>query len=201
MNKQVSYVLMIAGTVGASITAARTLPNEPGWESTWQINTGFFVFSLAVLTVGVMISRIKDKPLLDVDSETQEDSSIPDRFLLDAKSELQSLFQQSGELSTHELYQKLGTIMQNHLQPFEENRQHIIDKYGMGKYALVMTPFAEAERYLNRAWSAAVDEHKEESVTYIERAVPSLQEAYEEMDKLQQDSSRGQSQTAYTVHP
>lgn len=175
MINKLSYVLLFIGTIGASITVARTQPEIEGWQSLWQINTAAFSVFLLMMITGIVLSKFKSNPLLEIDNE----KPLPplDEFLNNAKNQLTALSNQVDDFSTKEIYQKLDFITQDNIEPFLMNRDFLIREYGMSNYALVFTPFAQAERYLNRAWSAAVDDYKEESVTYINRAIPLLSES------------------------
>jgi hypothetical protein len=56
--------------------------------------------------------------------------------------------------------------------------------YGFAGYAQVMTPFAAAERWLNRAWSAASDTHRPEVIASLDRAIEHIDEALRECATL-----------------
>ncbi|MAY75028.1 MAG: hypothetical protein CMJ31_10000 [Phycisphaerae bacterium] len=52
---------------------------------------------------------------------------------------------------------ELGELQQSHLAAFAEAREALIGRYGLAKFAGIMDRFAEGERAVNRAWSAAAD--------------------------------------------
>lgn len=53
----------------------------------------------------------------------------------------------------------------------------IAARAGFAAYAEVMAPLASAERWLNRAWSAAADEHRPECVASLETALTFARDA------------------------
>ena len=63
------------------------------------------------------------------------------------------------------------------LADFADSRQAIVKRCGLTVYADVMTEFAAAERYINRAWSAAADGYVDEVAASLDRANLHLQEA------------------------
>lgn len=188
MLKKLSYVLIVIGTIGASICAAKTLPNQEGWQSAWQVHTVMFAGYIVMMAAGILFSRIKSNPLLEIHAETETKTPSIQTYLTQAQMQLKALDSKTGSLSTQELYLSLGKIMEETLEPFVEKRGDLIDQYGMAKYALVFTPFAQAERYLNRAWSAAVDGYKEESTEYLSRSLPLLLETNDILKQLLQPS-------------
>lgn len=184
MLKKLSYVLIVIGTIGASICAARTNPDAEDWQSIWQIHTPMFLFYIMMIIVGVLFKRIKANPLLDYNPETSNETAAILEHLSQAHTRLKELNTKVKPLSTNEIYQSIGTIIEETIEPFVSGREQIIELYGMAKYALVYTPFAQAERYLNRSWSAAVDGYKDESVEYLSRSLPLLQETHDILKRL-----------------
>lgn len=175
MIKQLSYVLITVGTIGASICAARTQPEIEGWQNMWQIQTPAFVGFLIMMIIGILFSKLRTNPLLEL---TQEESKPPlDDYLNSAKLKLNELSNSLATMNTHDIYKQLDTITDKHIEPFLSQREFIIEQYGMAQYAVIFTPYAQAERYLNRAWSAAVDGYKDESAEYIKRSIPLLTES------------------------
>jgi hypothetical protein len=58
-----------------------------------------------------------------------------------------------------------------------ESRISIIQITGYGPYAEFMSDFAIGERFISRSWSAGVDKYKDESLNYVEKAIPFFEKA------------------------
>ena len=66
---------------------------------------------------------------------------------------------------------RLGELQADQIQTFVEARPQLVAKMGLGKYAEIMDNFAGMERKINRAWSAAADNHLPESSRSLDDAV------------------------------
>ncbi|MDA1230072.1 MAG: hypothetical protein O2856_04800 [Planctomycetota bacterium] len=88
----------------------------------------------------------------------------------DAKTEAQySIVRQSLEA----IALAVGRLCDQCAEPFSDfadSRQSLVRRFGMKVYADVMTEFASAERYVNRAWSAAADGYVDEVKSSLVRA-------------------------------
>jgi hypothetical protein len=72
---------------------------------------------------------------------------------------------------------RVSVFQRTTMPEFVEGRPTLIARGGLGFYSSVMTPYAAAERALNRAWSAAADAHLPEAEESLDTAVVRLQEA------------------------
>ena len=77
------------------------------------------------------------------------------------------------------------------LSEFADGRMSISNRFGIKRYAEVMTEFASGERYLNRAWSAAADGYVDEvdasvghANAFLLAAVNSLQNASQDKENF-----------------
>ncbi|MCO4760231.1 MAG: hypothetical protein KC502_01925 [Myxococcales bacterium] len=68
-------------------------------------------------------------------------------------------------------------VQQQIVSPLVEGRGQISQEYGVAAYAEVFVPFSAAERLLNRAWSASVDEYVDEIAPCLVKASASAQQA------------------------
>lgn len=57
-------------------------------------------------------------------------------------------------------------------------------KYGVDAFTSVFGSFSQAERRLNRAWSALVDQHIAEALVSVQGSVESMQDARQTLDQL-----------------
>ncbi len=74
------------------------------------------------------------------------------------------------------------------LAEFVEAREVIIHRYGLKVYAMVMSAFASGERFLNRAWCAAVDSYVDETRLCLEAAEQRFLELVRLLENLESRS-------------
>ncbi len=63
-------------------------------------------------------------------------------------------------------------------------RTRVQARYGMAGFAELYGPFSSAERYVNRAWSALVDQHWPEAKASVARAAEDLARTKSVLDTL-----------------
>ena len=78
------------------------------------------------------------------------------------------------QLSVHH---RIDAELMDDIDTFVEARESMIPKLGMQRYADVMSPFANGERLLNRAWSASADGYVDEVRSCIASARAELEKA------------------------
>ncbi len=69
---------------------------------------------------------------------------------------------------------------------FADHRLALSDHFGVKVYAQIMTEVASAERFVNRAWSAAADGYVDEVATSVKRAHAHLQLAAQQFAEVDQ---------------
>ena len=72
---------------------------------------------------------------------------------------------------------------------FADSRNALIQRFGLPGFASVMTQFASAERFVNRAWSAAADGYVEEVKASLDRADGHLRLAHGLLDELSRNTA------------
>jgi hypothetical protein len=82
---------------------------------------------------------------------------------------------QSAEMSA--LRDRIKELQQGDLELLIDARGKVRSKYGVTVFAELFGQVSQGERRLNRAWSALVDEHVQESALSLEGALASFQEA------------------------
>lgn len=68
-------------------------------------------------------------------------------------------------------------IVRDCVEAVAKAQEAIANAHGFNAYAELMTPFAAGERWLNRAWSAASDGHREEATRSLDRAIEHIERA------------------------
>ena len=181
--KVAAFLLITFGTIGATVGVARTVPSESGWQSAWQVQGTLTILSLAAMLAGIAIQRRGHRRRVSspVSSGAFQRACVAFDRLQTSTTHLESTLDQRDLESLH---QTLDAIVSGPVAGFVENRIAISERHGIGNYAAVMGPFATAERYLNRAWSASADGYWHEAVEYLRRASRPLAEARIALDRI-----------------
>lgn len=98
------------------------------------------------------------------------------RHLENAAKGLDALGGKIDDLDSHEICQYLDEILLKDLMAFSDGRQTLIDQLGMREAAEIILKAAFVERYLNRCWSAASDQHLPEAKASFQRAHGAIHE-------------------------
>ncbi|MCK5430921.1 MAG: hypothetical protein KAI94_15690 [Anaerolineales bacterium] len=98
-------------------------------------------------------------------------------YLQDVKNSLSSIVENINQLNAekqsinvYDMRQRIDDLFTEDLATFVEARESLSHIHGLQVYADVMSHFASAERYLNRAWSASADGYIDEVSIYLDRA-------------------------------
>ncbi len=75
------------------------------------------------------------------------------------------------------VFSRVDEELMEDINAFVGARESMIPKFGMNRYAEIMSPFANAERLINRAWSASADGYVDEVRLCIRNARQQLEEA------------------------
>ncbi len=97
-------------------------------------------------------------------------------YLDDAEKRIKALTVSLGELDCEQIRSALDPVLQDGVYPFVEGRELLRSEVGGKRYVAIMSPFASAERRLNRAWSAAVDGYVDEAREQVKQSTPFLEE-------------------------
>ncbi len=168
----IGQILMWSGFLGGAFCAVlRTGPPEgaasgSGWST---IPWGWYLTSVGVGVVGVVLLRLvaaKDK---QDDGMTESEYSTVQRSLEDVSAVVARLCSQSVS-DPRTIVNAIDDECVEPLAEFANARQALVKRFGMTIYADVMTEFASAERFLNRAWSAAADGYVDEVEDCLDRA-------------------------------
>ena len=87
-------------------------------------------------------------------------------------------------LPVDDFRKRVEQVFADDLSGFAARRETITVRHGLQAYADVMSPFASAERHLNRVWSASTDGYIDEARTYVTRAREELEDAREALGSL-----------------
>jgi len=97
---------------------------------------------------------------------------------------LEALNAGKEELPVYEARFEIDKLFRDDLSNFVDARESMIPRLGMQAYADIMSSFANAERTLNRAWSASADGYVDE----VRRCVGVARSGLEKAGELLSDS-------------
>ncbi len=142
-----------------------------GWQLAWM-------FALAVIAMvsGVALKRSDRAGSGSADDETS-DIGLLKRHLRELSTVVDGLAERADELADQEISSALDPLFTDRCIPFVEGRQAIAIRHGIGTFTEVLSAFSSGERWLNRAWSAAVDRNVEEARLSLREAAPKLRDA------------------------
>ncbi len=156
-----------------AIIAIRTGRLTNLWSTIdWRV----YVAGAMVGLLGVVILRLS---INSIDTETV--GSL-DRFttLEQALDKLQQglkdMNHQFDDLIPEEIVETIDNRLVVHFNDFADARNSITQRYGLSVFADVMSEFATAERYTNRAWSAAADGYMDEAKACVAKSLRHLSE-------------------------
>lgn len=142
------------------------------WGDRWT-----FLFGLLLTTMGVVLKRAK--PSAESQEEEQLELAHLAEQLISVEGQVERLVQRSKEMDAAALHAAVDPLLGGPIYTIAEGREAIRAAHGGRVFGAVMDAFARGERKLNRAWSAAVDGHAEESRASLAASLPSLREARE----------------------
>jgi hypothetical protein len=104
--------------------------------------------------------------------------------LASAQSRTKALRESAQSTALDQVAKECEAIVRDCVEAVAAQQESLSRIYGCAGYAQVMTPFAAAERWLNRAWSAASDTHRPEVLASLDRAIKHIDEALGECAML-----------------
>lgn len=167
--KHLGAVLLTLGFLaGAYFSVAQVATVD--WKL-YGVCLGLMVFGMIFLRMaaGAALEQAGDKHASDIAVLQQSLSS-----LIDKVRGFESRSSDEDQLTVH---QRIDDELMDDINTFVDARESMIPKLGMQRYANVMSPFANGERLLNRAWSASADGYVDEVRSCIAGARAELEKA------------------------
>lgn len=175
MNKNLSYILIGSGFLGAAFYASLD-PIEMNWTP--------FVIALLISFTGLfMLKKIEHDHKKNPDILESNRAHIHESLdnILKNITELNS---DKENIPTFEMRYSIDDKFRDDIDRFVLARESIKHIYSLQDYANIMTAFATGERYLNRVWSASADGYIDEVLTYTEKAMYQFQDAKKLLDNV-----------------
>jgi hypothetical protein len=171
----IGQILLWVGFLAGAFSAVYRLEvPDRKWQTVPWIGYGAAV---AVGVVGIVLLRstAKQQGLQSAGSERKWETL--QQSLSTIVAAMKELRESQHRMTPHQIVAFIDNRLVEPLAAFAESRDGLIERDGLQYYADVMTQFASAERFINRAWSAAADGYVDEVSASLERADSHLTEA------------------------
>lgn len=187
--RNIGLLLFIVGTVVASAYASRAVQPKGTGEagavtasdrlSDWGSKAGApFGIGLVLMVAGGVVARRRPSSE-EADSEGTGGRADPKAVVRKILETLDAMELPSSAENSAKNHERLDEILEEQVPSFLESRQALIDKMGLGSFALMIGHFASLERNVARSWSAITDEAYAEVDPCIQRAKSAGQKALE----------------------
>jgi hypothetical protein len=149
----------------------------------------YFVLSVAAMVVGAMLVRTATKRHIKEHAGEESPGHLTPEHLLDQiEREVTSLRRDLDDILDEEarlvaIVDRIGALQTGPIMAFFDARPVLVATLGLAGFAHVMDRFSALERSLNRAWSAAADEHEPEALDSLARAESIIPEVREHLAK------------------
>ena len=151
MNRKLfGYLLLTVSTVAATVFASPI----PVFTAPFAVSLGVMAFSLWL---------VRKKPSPRELAQQQEAGGFDHAACLESISDALTRLDRHEDLSCEQIHRELDRLIQGEVFDFAQNRNDLLLQLGYSPYSRVMGDFTRAERTLNRAWSAAVDNYPGEA--------------------------------------
>jgi len=140
------------------------------WEGKW-----LFLLSLVGLGVGAFLVQSATRKEIERAEAGAVAGESPEEALEAIISTVNGLVRDLPTLPSdaarcEAIVEMIGRAERDHVPTFVDARSLLISRLGLAGFASLMDRFAALERQINRAWSAAADEHFPEAATCLAKA-------------------------------
>ena len=163
---------IFAAGILLAIAGSAKLPLEHGqFPDTLPV----FIVGAVAAAIGIYLWRRQIR--IEQEQPDNDPNAVnPFERLESIQAPLEQLGADANGLTTTQLCDRVDAILQEYVVPFAIARNKVVEKLGMDKGAELLVVVAYGERMLNRAWSAAADEHAPESISSILEAIEAFKE-------------------------
>lgn len=180
----IGQLLLWVGFLGAALASVCQIESED--VHPWQtIPWNWYAVSMAIGVAGVVVLRVSSKAAAQHAGRVEGEFEILVTSLATLQKNVADL---SRQQETTELHETVSFIDRHCAEPFSDfadSRNALVQRFGLQGFAEIMTQFSSAERFVNRAWSAAADGYPNETKSSLEIAESHLKRASQLMDEYQ----------------
>jgi hypothetical protein len=165
----VAPVLLYAGLLLAMVGGA------PWPRPNWLVA----MVGLAVIVVGIVAKRSAEAASLDAAASVSGASgaAADQAPLTDLAARVKALVEEVETAELGAIAARVSALQEGPVTTFSATQDDFVRRHGFQAWATVMAPLATGERLLFRAWSAASDGHRGETVASVKQALPFVEEA------------------------
>lgn len=156
-------------------------------------HAGYFVGGVVLMIVGALTVRVAThaqmeasaKPMQADEARAASPARLLDRIdrnLAALRRDLEDMLDEEARLIT--IVDRVSNILGDDVMPFFDAKMVLIGSLGLAGFAGLMDRFSALERTLNRAWSAAADDHEPEAMACLDRAAQIVPEVRERLGSL-----------------
>lgn len=178
--KSVGVYMFFVGAITAIVAAAK-MPID---GSEYPNTLGLFFVAAIVAIVGNILWHKSNKKLIIAHLKANKDNEAENPVFLLRKTIPAIEALKASKKTGMEFCAEVDGIAINYIHPFTEKRHVLVDILGQAKGAEVLLIIAYAERMLNRAWSAASDEHDPEKESSINESLVNYQKALGKVEEV-----------------
>lgn len=159
-----------------------------------------FCVGVGIAIVGIILWRNDIRERRAATQAEQVEGELPDTadaqatvadtapgYIKSVQPAMETLMSVMNKASHEDLLDDVDKILSEHVTPFVERRERLVEEMGLSRAAPIMLYMASGERLLNRAWSAEADGYRHESVDAIDEAAEAFREALQEMEGRNED--------------
>jgi len=169
--KLIGSICLTAGFLAGSYVAV---------EQVETVNWMTYGVCLVVMLAGMFQLRMaRAAALEDAGEKHESDLVVLQQSLTALIQKVRTFESTSSDEDQLTIHERIDAELMDDIDAFVEARESMIPKLGMQRYADIMSPFANGERLLNRAWSASADGYVDEVRDCVAAARVELEQAAE----------------------
>lgn len=157
-------------------------------ENKWPtVNWPWYALSMVFGLAGVVLLRKSSKSAVTESTRVAEEYSVVTTKLEELTGRIGELHANLDRLAPQDVVNFIDEMCFQPFADFADARNALVQRFGLHAFAEVMTQFASAERFLNRAWSAAADGYMNETKDSVNRSNAHITRARDLLKKYESE--------------
>ena len=161
------------GFLAAALASVLNLERDT--DVWWTIPWIHYMGAMLVGVAGVIMLRMSASQFREDTDRTDADFSTISGSLTELLSRVSELNKRVESMRPVEIVNFIDDKCSQPFADFADSRSALSNRYDLQFFADVMTQFASAERYINRAWSAGADGYIDEVISSVKIALAHLE--------------------------
>ena len=170
------FLIFIVG-IATAISGGAKMPID---GTKWPDTVPLFLVGCVISILGLVIWRkavAAEASSAEANGEKRDAVSILAELMEPAKK----LAAEIDSLEAEAINARADALLETYILPFAEDRNSVLQKYGMDVGADVLCTMAFGERMLNRVWSASADGHVVEARNSFPQALAAFELAHSQL--------------------